>query len=1168
MKQVSKVGIAIKCKPQDYLSLWLSVGLQISLDGLTLGSIFGSYKNLNLKLTEDFLFLIWMSIYAACKILILLFVLNRRYSCKIRSCSKFMGSVVILALVSQVELVNEYLTRINRTDLEKTLGGRYLLDQLHVTIAILYCELLSTVLCKRVGVCELIICLFASFRRPYQSRQMAGDFIAGVLSLACLLLVRRIEKIPSIRVTHAPRSSDSSLEKSGLFPKALPNEATAPLLVPRSHQASLSMISKAKSAQSIKVHVAVSGSDSERVNHQLMDCDGVDFRTRQGSESLPGFDGQFEYMIVIDRSSGKVVSAGSNTLDRKLNDLYSSLRRAVESNRPLETCLPATFAPASDSPNLQASAAQDEQLWRIGADGFDFLKKKVVIFPAHNTLQQLIEGLNEEYQLTGPEQQPFEELINRATVRLKKSKTTTTRQRLPSTVGEKDFKLYLTVGQSDLDCQPIEEIESSLIKHGMDLGKRYSLEFDFDLKFRSLVTKSQSLKFELLNSPKAANKKGDEERPEKLVVFSARLVPREIHSELGELVKVEYHIFLRRIEKTKLSSGTQMLNFISHEMRSPLLASVGFIKLFIKEAQNFPFGEDKAFRTLVNKHLLICESNMLNLMEACNVILDLYKSGMGKVIKGGEFDLRKLIVDTLRVFTFELSKNQNRKLLVRFFDEEKKDFMELLRKQEQFISQIEISSGKHIAVANKAAQNEAFYLRLNQKMDYLGEKFRSIKNSLSHKDVHSLLEEKKPLDSSAQVPTSSSRDWLKSDPTRIKQILVNLVSNAMKYTVNGSVTVHVEEVIEDTPKGKKGFQRKERSIKISVIDTGIGIKEADLKKLFKEFGRISNEMDEMLNSGGIGLGLLLSNKMSKQLSPKNRQNGIEVKSTEHQGSVFSFYIKDLFKFDFERDILTMNDPKRLAGDATSMAHKFKNSDIKEGDQKAILGLEANYALVRQIAQNNVVCIVDDSEINLEILMDMLDNLSFKVRACSNPSEALENIRNKYTIPCDKCKTFNMLIVDFEMPIMTGAELAKKVREIGPEYREVPIICASAQEIDLSEEQNRVFTNQLVKPISMENIIEIMRMYLKSAESHFCKYQSAVKETSSKLPQKLQRISESQVHSQLNDTSSVGSLEERHARDPGIDLYRFNVHPNSQRMRNNPNTESTLEAKQKKNSYFK
>jgi len=125
-------------------------------------------------------------------------------------------------------------------------------------------------------------------------------------------------------------------------------------------------------------------------------------------------------------------------------------------------------------------------------------------------------------------------------------------------------------------------------------------------------------------------------------------------------------------------------------------------------------------------------------------------------------------------------------------------------------------------------------------------------------------------------------NYIMSDENRLRQILINLIGNAIKFTFEGGVTV---EVSKDT--------EEKEYLKVSVVDTGIGIKDSDRSKLFKMYGKL--EDGESVNKNGVGLGLTISNSLAGLLSGKGIENGgIKLSSTHGVGSKFTFKVhKDL-----------------------------------------------------------------------------------------------------------------------------------------------------------------------------------------------------------------------------------------------------------------------------------
>ena len=120
---------------------------------------------------------------------------------------------------------------------------------------------------------------------------------------------------------------------------------------------------------------------------------------------------------------------------------------------------------------------------------------------------------------------------------------------------------------------------------------------------------------------------------------------------------------------------------------------------------------------------------------------------------------------------------------------------------------------------------------------------------------------------------------INTDKNRLSQIIINLLGNAFKFTINGGITIKVEVESQDPYR-----------IRFSVRDTGIGIKKEDQDKLFKLFGRLEHT-DKKINTSGVGLGLTISNTLALLLNP-SEQKGIEVVSESDKGSTFSFAVEE------------------------------------------------------------------------------------------------------------------------------------------------------------------------------------------------------------------------------------------------------------------------------------
>jgi PAS domain S-box-containing protein len=266
--------------------------------------------------------------------------------------------------------------------------------------------------------------------------------------------------------------------------------------------------------------------------------------------------------------------------------------------------------------------------------------------------------------------------------------------------------------------------------------------------------------------------------------------------------------------------------------------------------------------------------------------------------------------------------------------------------------------------------------------------------------------------------------WI--DSTRIKQILINLLNNAVKFTKTGSVTltISLNERISET----------ESNIHFSVKDTGIGIKEEYQEKIFKAFSQGDNSTTRKY--GGTGLGLTISNKLLALMNSK-----LQLKSTYRQGSEFYFYLN--LKSLTETESTTIESIKTI--DNTNINfHKLDNFKI---------------------------LIVEDNKINMllarTLLKQILKNSTFY--EAENGIDAYEKF---------KILKPNLILMDVQMPLMNGYETSQKIRNT-ENGNKIPIIALTAGTvIDEKEKCIAAGMNDYVsKPIIKEELETVIIKWL-------------------------------------------------------------------------------------------
>ena len=260
------------------------------------------------------------------------------------------------------------------------------------------------------------------------------------------------------------------------------------------------------------------------------------------------------------------------------------------------------------------------------------------------------------------------------------------------------------------------------------------------------------------------------------------------------------------------------------------------------------------------------------------------------------------------------------------------------------------------------------------------------------------------------------------DEVRIKQILVNLLNNAVKYTQEGSVTLRIEK--EDNSRGD------EVVLLFSVIDTGMGIKQDVIPYLFDAFARMDEERNAKIEGTGLGLSIV------KQLV-ELMEGKITVNSTYTEGSTFIVSLKQK---------VTRREP---VGEIS-----IDNYEKSETRGRYLPGFTAPEARI---------LIVDDNEMNLEVEKKLLDGTEIVVDTALSGIEALS---------MTNAEVYDVIFMDHLMPGMDGVECLQLIRkQLGGRNNHTPVIALTANADSESRElyDRSGFDGYLVKPISGDQL---------------------------------------------------------------------------------------------------
>lgn len=303
------------------------------------------------------------------------------------------------------------------------------------------------------------------------------------------------------------------------------------------------------------------------------------------------------------------------------------------------------------------------------------------------------------------------------------------------------------------------------------------------------------------------------------------------------------------------------------------------------------------------------------------------------------------------------------------------------------------------------------------KMELINKEYNSFElfNSLSTMVIPRIGD--KPIDFKTVI-ASDIPPVLKGDTGKLKQIILNLLTNAVKYTDKGFIKYRVE-CIND-------YKNNQTKLIITVTDTGRGIKKEDIDRLFKKFERL--EEDRNTSIEGTGLGLAITESLAELMGGK-----ITVISDYGKGSTFKFVVVE------------------------EIVNKESNLVVNE-----------QTTLDYETFEGKKVLVVDDSKLNLKVAENVLKNFKVSTETVTSGLECLS---------CVKSKKYDIIFMDIMMPNMSGVEVLKKLRE---EKVNIPVIALTADAIEGQEEKyiSEGFDGYLSKPIDKTKLKVILNKYLK------------------------------------------------------------------------------------------
>jgi len=355
-----------------------------------------------------------------------------------------------------------------------------------------------------------------------------------------------------------------------------------------------------------------------------------------------------------------------------------------------------------------------------------------------------------------------------------------------------------------------------------------------------------------------------------------------------------------------------------------------------------------------------------------------------------------------------------------------------------------------------------------------------------------------------------------TDHNRLSQIIINLLTNAIKFTNQGEVKL-IAEVYNES------------AVKVTVSDTGVGIKEEDLSKLFKNFTRI-NSGQNYVNNRGVGLGLAIANKLAKILGSHIQRKGIHVSSIYGKGTDFWFYIENM-----KSEITTIKNLEIINRSQQSIRtpmnsellsfpgkeEDFMKQNIDEMDdlgcklsprspylsscrsqRQSFKLLSPSYSSISiplimtgKKQKTSKILVVDDDPLNILAMRSLLSQTKHSIEIAFNGKEAIDKVLQSKNKDKDFDASslgdsndaykyqghYKLILMDYEMPVMDGITATEILTRMmkNKEIENIPIIgCSGHKEGEKIKEGLKSGMDEVVeKPVQREKLMKILEKYV-------------------------------------------------------------------------------------------
>jgi signal transduction histidine kinase/CheY-like chemotaxis protein len=268
-------------------------------------------------------------------------------------------------------------------------------------------------------------------------------------------------------------------------------------------------------------------------------------------------------------------------------------------------------------------------------------------------------------------------------------------------------------------------------------------------------------------------------------------------------------------------------------------------------------------------------------------------------------------------------------------------------------------------------------------------------------------------------------DLLVGDAVRVRQVLLNLLSNSVKFTERGTVRVALSARATGEPECLL--------LRASVSDTGIGITEEAQKRLFQSFSQA--ETSTTRRYGGTGLGLAISKRLVELMGGE-----VGLESSSGQGSTFWFTAK--------------------LGLGTEAVQATPKPTEKAAAREQNAG---------------TILVVEDNRINQKVLSHQLINLGYAIEVAENGEEAVAKVKNRH---------YDLIFMDVQMPVMDGFQATQKIRSLGEGASSTPIVAVTANAFQSEREKcfSSGMNDYLTKPVDKDRLQDALRRWGKGTRN--------------------------------------------------------------------------------------